>query len=41
MRHLLFAMIGVLLILVIIPTMLVVLDRHSGHVDHAPISATP
>jgi len=41
MRRLLFATIGVLVILVIIPTLLVVLDRHSGHVDHTPISVTP
>lgn len=41
MRRLLFATMGVLVILVIIPTLLVVLDRHSGHVERQPISATP
>jgi hypothetical protein len=41
MRRLLFATIAVVVILVIIPTLLVVLDRHNGQVDHTPITATP
>jgi hypothetical protein len=41
MRRLLFVTIGVIAILVIVPTLLVVLDRHSGTVDRSPISTTP